>query len=61
VQASAEYQTIQVQPLGLGMCWACIAKAVHVCGTVGKARDELHGALRDWKHKGKKVLRFSKV
>jgi hypothetical protein len=29
---------------------------MHACSTVRNARDELHGALRDWKCEGRRVL-----
>jgi hypothetical protein len=30
----------------------CITKGVHKCGSVGKVRGELHGALRNLGHSG---------
>jgi hypothetical protein len=61
VRASAEYKTLQGRPLGSGTRQVRFAKAACACGTVGNARGELHGALRDQKREGEKGTKFSKV
>jgi hypothetical protein len=49
------------QLLGLETHQVHNAKAMCGCSDVGNAREELHGALRDWKCKGRRPLDFSKV